>query len=167
MDTTHREFVTSEISRVCRVTQRRIIALAEMSILRASIDEARGHQSRRLWSYEDAVFALLVTQLSSVLVTDSLRRLALFVEGSRDGLNEEVRLYLSIIEGEGLNELYAVQANGKVSHMKARPLENGNGFFMESTVSVPWESSFLDREAWLVVAMSDIHAKLKERIQKL
>ena len=166
MEILYREFATSEISRVCRVTQRRIIALAEMGILRASVAEAQGYQSRRLFSYQDAVFALLVTQLSSALVTDSLRRLARFVEGTRDTLNEEVQLYLSIKEGEGLRELYAVQANGQASHMKARSLEIG-GFFMESTVPKLWDPSLIDRGIWLFVPMSDIHLKLKDRINKL
>lgn len=70
------EFTTPEVAKLLKVPQRKVLSMHERGYIRASIEEAHGHGSRRLYSFSDLVKAMAILMLEqfgmSVAVLRSL-----------------------------------------------------------------------------------------------
>ena len=66
-------FTTPQIAEVIEVPQRKMLSFIERGYVSPSVQEASGHGSKRLWSYEDLIRCAVIKFLSNQFSVDSIR----------------------------------------------------------------------------------------------
>ena len=61
----HHEYTTPELAKILGVTTRKVISMLERGYFKASIQEASGHPSRRLFNFFDVFQAFVTSELLS------------------------------------------------------------------------------------------------------
>ena len=83
--TNRREFTTPEIAKILRVSTYKVITYVRKGYAAASIQEASGHGSRRLWSYEDLILCAVATVLDKLLTVRGIRHVTDHVKIAMEG----------------------------------------------------------------------------------
>ena len=79
----HHDYTTPELAKVLGVTTRKIRSMLERGYFKASIQEASGHSSRRLFSFFDVLRAYITFELLSFNISisvDAMRRLSILID---------------------------------------------------------------------------------------
>ena len=80
-----KEYTTPEIAKILGVSTRKVISMLERGYLKPSIQEANGHASRRLYSFDDVVRAYIILELLNFgLSVDNMRLMSGLLENYLD-----------------------------------------------------------------------------------
>ena len=86
------EYTTPELAKVLGVKTRKIISMLERGYFKASIQEASGHSSRRLFNFSDVFLAYITSELLSFgMSVQFMRRIRILIEDEM--LSEPVLLF--------------------------------------------------------------------------
>jgi hypothetical protein len=78
---TNNEYTTPELAQILGVTTRKIISMLEREYFKASIQEASGHSSRRLFSFSDVFQAFITSELLSFgMSVDYMRGISILIK---------------------------------------------------------------------------------------
>ena len=70
---------TPVVAKIAGISQRRLLALVDQGLVCATIQEAQGPGTRRLWSSMDVLRVVILTQLASLFTVSTLRLLVCFL----------------------------------------------------------------------------------------
>ncbi len=70
------QYSTDDVAKIIGLPRRKLLAFVERGYVRASIQEASGHGSRRLWSHNDVIRCAVVSIALPLLSVNGIRALA-------------------------------------------------------------------------------------------
>ncbi len=77
-----RNYTTPEIAAILGVRMRKVISMLERGYFKPSIQEANGHASRRLFSFDDVARAYIILELSKFgLSVEYTREMSIYLQG--------------------------------------------------------------------------------------
>ena len=160
-----REFSTPEAARIVDISVRRMISLTELGYSRPSVQDADGHGSKRIWSYDDLIWVAMIELLSGLFTTGKLRYFAQMVEAGRKMLEKDV--IWKIWYGSG-GELIVHGSRGKKGpYWEMKKVEiNDRVVFGETTVTSE-PISDVSAPVYMTVDLGKIHTLVEERIKTL
>ena len=85
-------FTTTQIAEIIGVSRRKLLAFVEMGYVKASVQEASGHGSRRSWSFCDLIRCATVSMALPMLSVDATRNLSITLERDENVQDDKVWL---------------------------------------------------------------------------
>lgn len=94
-------YTTPEVSKIVGISQRKLISYVERGYVASSIQDAAGHGTKRLWSYEDIIRVAAVRYLTNFLSVDAIRDIANRLKHEKM-ITEDQVMFVLPEEGMGL-----------------------------------------------------------------
>lgn len=147
-------FTTPQVAELIGVTQRKLLSFHERGYVRPSIQEAAGHGSKRLWSYEDVIRCAVIRFLMNQ-TAGTLRQVGSEIA---DNAKIEHNCSLHIFPPEDLGREAVV--DHWIHQGAIEDHEGKHGWFARDEVDFGWP-------AITVVHFQDVHRWVEKRLSRV